>query len=112
MFGVAPVVDVYDVAVGVAQRERSAGHVSRIGNRWRSNPVGQKVLAERGQVRRVHGREHSMLGWIEGLLRQQEHHGATLAVHAGPAGALWRAFRVDELESQRSEERRVGKEGR
>src|SRR5205085_5168547 len=40
------------------------------------------------------------LGWIEGLLRQQEHHGATLAVHAGPAGALWRAFRVDELESQ------------
>src|SRR5262249_14041765 len=40
VFRVAPVV----------QRKRAAGHVSRVGNRRRINPVGQQMLAERRQA--------------------------------------------------------------
>src|SRR5260370_23553438 len=65
VFRVAPMMDVNDVAVGVAQRATSARHASRIGDRRPRAAVRQQVLAERRQVQGIHGREQSMLGGIE-----------------------------------------------
>ena len=61
--------------------------------------ITEQVFAQRGQVRRIHHEQNGVSRRRRVLLGEQEHDGASLAVHARPADSAGPAHLIDELEA-------------
>src|SRR5258706_404210 len=101
--------DADGVAVGITEKEGTAGHVVGIADGRRGKAVRNEVLAERGQVGRVHREQDSLRGRIGEVavfgaffFLTQKHDGAVVLSrgHAGPAWAIGAALGVAEAEAE------------